>query len=514
MKSESKIQNPTANNVRIAKNTLFLYFRMILLMVVSLYTSRIVLSTLGIDDFGIYNVVGGFIGMFAFLNGAMSGCTQRFITIALGKGDVNNLRKVFSTCVLTHGMIALLVFILAETIGLWFVLEKLVIPENRTMAAMVVYQCSIVSTIVMIMSFPYNADIIAHERMSAFAYISIFEAFANLGIVYILHIEVIDKLMLYAILLLLVKVSVIMVYRMYCKRHFIEVTFRRLFDKKLLKEMLTFTSWNLFGGMAGTLMGQGVNVLLNLFFGPAVNAARGVAVQVQSAVQMFATNFQTALNPQMMKSYAQNNLHEMHTLLFRSVKFTFMLLLCLMLPLMLEINTVLGLWLTHVPTYTNVFVCLMLCISMIDAVSNPFMTASAATGRVKIYQSVVGGILLLIVPLAYIPLKLGAQPYSVFIVHLTIAILAFIARFFIVRRMINLSVIEYLKKALVPCICVAIPSVSLSLSIKRLLPEGLLYSALVVFISLFVVLTSSFIFGVTANERQFLLSRVKFLSRK
>ena len=214
----SQISN---NNARIAKNTIFLYFRMILLMAVSLYTSRVVLSTLGIDDYGIYNVVGGFIGMFAFLNGAMAGCTQRFITIALGKGDEQNLKKVFSTCVITHGMIALIVFILAETIGLWFVLEKLVIPENRMTAAMVVYQCSIVSTMVMIMSFPYNADIIAHEKMSAFAYISIFEAFANLGVVYLLYIGLFDKLAFYAVLLLIVKVSVIVVYRIYCKRHFV-----------------------------------------------------------------------------------------------------------------------------------------------------------------------------------------------------------------------------------------------------------------------------------------------------
>lgn len=406
-------------------------------MAVSLYTSRVVLSTLGIDDYGIYNVVGGFIGMFAFLNGAMAGCTQRFITIALGKSDEQNLKKVFSTCVITHGMIALIVFILAETIGLWFVLEKLVIPETRMTAAMVVYQCSIVSTMVMIMSFPYNADIIAHEKMSAFAYISIFEAFANLGVVYLLYIGLFDKLAFYAALLLIVKVSVIVVYRIYCKRHFVESVFKWLFDKRLLKEMLSFTGWNLWGGIAGTLMGQGINVLLNIFFGPAINAARGVAVQVQNAVRMFATNFQTALNPQMMKSYASGELQAMQMLLFRSAKFTFMLLLCLMLPLMLEIDFVLGIWLKQVPEYTNVFVCFMLCISMIDAISNPFMTASAATGKVKVYQSVVGGILLMIVPIAYITLRLGAEPYAVFIVHFAIAIVAFIARLFIVGRLIE-----------------------------------------------------------------------------
>lgn len=502
------------NNTRIAKNTIFLYFRMILLMVVSLFTSRIVLSTLGISDYGIYNVVGGFIGMFAFLNGAMSGCTQRFITIALGKGDDRNLKKVFSTCVITHGIIALLVFLLAETVGLWFVLEKLVIPAERMTAAMVVYQCSIVSTMVMIMSFPYNADIIAHERMSAFAYISIFETFANLGIVYVLHIGNLDKLSLYAILLLGVKVSVILVYRIYCKRHFVEATFHWIFDSVLFKKMLSFAGWNLWGGMAGTLMGQGINVLLNMFFGPTVNAARGAAVQVQSAVQMFATNFQTALNPQMMKTYAAGDLESMHVLLFRSAKFTFMLLLCLMLPLMLEIDTILGLWLKEVPENTNIFVCLMLCISMVDAVSNPFMTASAATGRVKVYQSVIGGILLSIVPIAYIVLRLGAEPYAVFIVHLVVAISAFIARIFIIRNMIKLSVREYILKAMLPCVSVALPSIGLSLAAKWLMPDGFVYAVIVILLACFMVATFSLLFGLSRNERTFIFSRLPVLKNR
>ena len=275
--------------------------------------------------------------------------------------------------------------------------------------------------------------------------------------------------------------------------------------------MLSFTSWNLFGGMAGTLMGQGINILLNLFFGPAVNAARGVAVQVQSAVLLFATNFQTALNPQMMKSYATGELQVMHMLLYRSAKFTFMLLLCLMLPLMLEIDIVLELWLKEVPKYTNVFVCLMLCISMVDAVSNPFMTASAATGRVKVYQSVVGSILLMIVPIAYIPLKLGAEPYTVFIVHLSIAIIAFITRIFIIRKMISLSVKEYFFKVIIPCVYVALPSVFISLSVKFVLPNKLHYAVLVCLVSLIVILISSFMLGLTNSERKFVLSKIPFL---
>lgn len=487
---------------------------MILLMAVTLYTSRVVLATLGIEDYGVYNVVGGFIGMLAFLNGAMSGCTQRFITVALGKGDEAELKKVFSTCVITHAMIALLILILAETVGLWFVLNKLVIPTNRMTAAIVVYQCSIATSMALIMSFPYNADIIAHERMSAFAYISIYEALANLGIIYLLSISNIDKLALYAILLLSVKISVILVYRFYCKHHFKETAFSILFDKKLFKEMLSFTGWNLWGGLAGTLMGQGINILLNIFFGPAINAARGIAVQVQSAVHMFATNFQMALNPQLMKSYAAGEIERMHLLLFRSVKFTFMLLLCLILPICMEINYILNLWLKEVPKYANVFVIIMLGIVMIDSISNPFMTASAATGKVKVYQSVVGAILIAIVPIAYIALKLGGEPYTVFIVHLAIGMCAFIVRLLIVRNLIRLSIREYLIKALIPCVWVFIPAVVISLMLKIFLPVGLAWAVVIAGLSAMSVVTLSYALGLTKSERAFVNEKIEFIFKK
>lgn len=505
--------NTSTNNQRIAKNTILLYFRMILLMAVTLYTSRVVLATLGIEDYGIYNVVGGFIGMLAFLNGAMCGCTQRFITIALGKGNEKKLKQVFSTSVLAHSLIALIVFILAETIGLWFLLEKLVIPEERMTAAIVVYQCSVASTLVYIMSFPYNADIIAHERMSVFAFISIFEAFANLGIVYLLQLGNIDKLILYAVLFLAVKIIVIIIYRIYCRWHFKETIFRWYFDKKLFREMLSFTGWNLFGGVAGTLMGTGLNVLLNVFFGAAINAARGVAVQVQGAVQLFASNFQVAINPQIMKTYAANNLNEMHYLIFRSAKYSFMLLLCLVLPIFLEIDTLMAIWLKEVPDYTNTFVRLMLCISVIDAVSNPFMTAAAATGKVRVYQSVVGSILLIILPLSYIALLMDGEPQIVFIVHLLVALIAFVVRLLIIKRMIKLSIRTYFSNVVSPCILVTISAISLSILFKMLMPNGFLYAVAVIMFAMLSVIVSTLFWGMTANERMFVLSKV-FIRKK
>lgn len=498
------------NTQRIAKNTMMLYFRMFLLMGVSLYTSRVVLSALGIDDYGIYNVVGGFVGVFSFLNGAMSSCTQRYITFALGKNDEENLKLVFSTTLITHAIIALLVFVLAETVGLWLLLEKLVIPDDRMTAAMVVYQCSVLSALVLIMSFPYNADIIAHERMPAFAYISIFEAIAKLLIVFVLSWSGVDKLILYAILLLIVQFSVISIYIYYCRRHFVESRFRMVRNKGLVKEMFAFAGWNLWGGLASALFSQGVNILLNIFFGPAVNAARGVSMQVQNSVQQFSTNFQMAINPQITKSFAVGDLDSMHSLVFRSAKFTFFLLLCIALPISVEIRWILSVWLKEVPDYTSGFVVLMLAISIVDAISNPFMISAAATGRVKIYQSVVGGILLLIVPIAYVVLKLGGNPYTVFIVHFCVAILAFIARMFIVRPLINLSIGKYIAKVIVPCFFVLIISVICALLIKKTVYTGTVISSIlvIVFCALSVCLCS-YLVGLSRGERAFVNNKIR-----
>lgn len=505
--------NISTNNKRIAKNTIFLYFRMILLMTVSLYTSRVVLSTLGIENYGVYNVVGGFIGMLAFLNGAMSGSTQRFITVELGKGNVESLKRVFSTCVITHGIIAAIVFVLAETVGLWFVLEEMVIPKGRMLAAIVVYQCSIITSIIQIMSYPYNADIIAHEKMSAFAYISIYEAVANLAMAFVIRLGDFDRLIFYAITLLVVKISVILIYRMYCKRYFVESSIKIIFDRSLIKQIFAFTGWNLCGGLAGTLMGQGINVLLNIFFGPAINAARGLAVQVQGTVHLFATNFQMAMNPQIMKTYAAGNLKVMHNLLFRSAKFTFMLLLCVMLPIMTEVDNVLRIWLEEVPDYTNIFVCLTLAICMLDSVSNPFMTASSATGIVRNYQLIVGGILLAIVPIAYIVLKLGGNPTTVFIVHLIIDMVAFVARLIIVKGLINLSVCRYISNVLIPCVFVLLPSVAFAILVKRFMPNQVFYTFINIILIGAVTAVNSFLLGLSNGERNFILDKVKKLRK-
>lgn len=275
----------TVNNKRIAKNTLLLYVRTLFIMLVTLYTSRVVLNTLGVTDYGVYNVVGGVVAMFGFINGSMSSATQRYITFALGRGDMMWLYTVFSTALQIHFLIAILIVVLGETIGLWFMYTQMQIPADRMDAAFWVLQCSIASTVVMVISVPYNADIIAHERMSAFAYISILEAVLKLVIVYALVISPFDKLLFYAILILTVQVFIRFCYNHYCNKHFKESRYRHVWNKSLFKEMTGFAGWSMFGNLSAVFYGQGLNMLLNVFFGPVVNAARAVAVQVQNAIQ-------------------------------------------------------------------------------------------------------------------------------------------------------------------------------------------------------------------------------------
>ena len=329
------------NNKRVAKNTLFLYFRMILIMLVTLYTSRVILAQLGIKDYGIYNVVGGVVTMFAFLNNCMTTSTQRFMTFELGKGNVQKLKDVFAASLNIHIAIALAVVLLAETIGLWFVNYKLVIPADRLVAANWVFQFAILSFCVNVIQVPYNAVLIAHEKMSVYAYISIIEAFLKLGIVYLLSISPFDKLIVYGVLIFAVQLLIRCIYQVYCHRHYEESRFRLFWNKGLYQEMSGFAGWNLFGSVAWMLRDQGVNIVLNLFFGPVINAARGVAAQVSSAVMNFISNFQVALNPQITKNYANGNIQEMEKLTYLGIKFSYIILFFLAFPLSLNINYVL-----------------------------------------------------------------------------------------------------------------------------------------------------------------------------
>lgn len=506
--------NTTENNKRIAKNTLLLYFRMLFTMAVSLYTSRVVLNTLGVEDFGIYNVVGGVVAMFGFLNSAMSSSTQRYITFELGKNNFTQLKKVFNTSVSIHAFISIVILILAETIGLWFLYNKMTIPVERMDAALWAYQGAIASTIVLIMSVPYNATIIAHEKMSAFAYISVLEVVLKLLIVYLLLIGDFDKLKLYAVLMFCIQLIIRLIYGHYCKKHFPETKLQLTKDRKLFKEMLGFAGWNLWGNCAYIAFTQGVNILLNMFFGPTVNAARGVAVQVQSAVNQFSSNFQTALNPQITKSYATGDYTYMHKLIFRSSKFTFFLLLFLSLPIQLETETILSIWLANVPEHTVNFLRLILCTTIIDATANPLIISAAATGKVKLYQSVVGGILLAILPISYIVLKLGGNPESVFIVHLSICILAFITRLLLIKPMIQLSLRRYFKEVITKCITVSIIALLPPVFILPLTENSITDFILICLSCIISVSVSTYYMGFDKNEKQFINQKIRAVINK
>ena len=493
---------------------MLLYVRMLFIMAVQLFTSRVVLNTLGVVDYGIYNVVGGIVTMFAFLNGAMVTSTQRYITFELGKGNLQRLKEVFTTCVQIHLIISLIIIILGETVGLWFLYEKMVIPEERFTAAMWVYQLSILTMCVQVMSVPYNSDIVAHEQMGVFAAISVIEVVLKLAVVYMLAIGDFDKLILYAILIAVIQLLIRFFYTHYCNKHYPESRLIRAFDKQLVKEMGKFMGWNIWGNLAATLFSTGINLLLNVFFGPVVNAARAIAIQVETAIANFSTNFLMAVNPQITKLYAQNNLQDMHKLLFRASKFTFMLLLILSLPVLIETEMILKLWLKIVPDYTVIFLRLLLCIVIVDSVARPLMTAAAATGDVKLYQSLIGGILLSIVPIAYVVLKLGGSPESVYIVHLVICMIAFITRLWVIKPMIQLSLREYFGSVVLRCLIVLAVSLPVCLLVRHLLPVGLLSTILDCIVCVLMAIITSYLLGLNSGERQFVHAKCIELSQK
>ena len=495
------------NNRRIAKNTMMLYIRMLFIMAVSLYTSRVVLQVLGIEDYGIYSVVGGIITLFSFINGGMTSATQRYITFELGKKDMLRLKTVFSTSIQIHAIISLIVFILSETIGLWFLYAKMIIPDQRIIAAFWVYQCSIIATIVNIMSIPYNAEIIAHEKMSAFAYISIVEVILKLLIVFMLYISPWDKLIVYSVLILVVQVLVRFIYSSYCYRHFKESKYCHKIDVSLLKEMASFAGWSFWGNLASVLNTQGLNILLNVFFGPIVNAARGIAVQVQGVVLQFVSNFQMALNPQITKNYANGDIQQMHSLIFRSARFSFYLLYVFALPILLETDYILSCWLKSIPENSSIFTRLLIIISLLYALANPCVIANQATGKVKKYQLIVGGLLLIVVPISYAILKYGAPAYSVFIVHFCIELIALIVRIVLLRP-ISLNIYGFYKNVFKPIFVVVFVSIIIPTCIHCIFSIGFCRLSLVVLFNLLSVLFAVYFCGSTSGEKKYFKSLI------
>ena len=479
-------------------------------MLVSLYTSRVVLATLGEVDYGLYNVVGGVVVLLSFLNGSMAAATQRFLNFEMGRKNKEGLNKVFSTAITIHAIVALIVIVLAETIGLWFLNTFMNIPANRLYAANCVYQFSVISFIVTILSVPYNAAIIAHEKMSAFAYISILEAILKLVIAFLIQVLLFDKLITYGFLLLIVAISLRVIYGVYCNKHFEECHFRRtIVDKKLRKQMLSYSSWTIVGGLSSLLHTQGIAICINLFFNAAVNAAQGLSNIVNSAVTGFVTNFQLALNPQIVKNYAAGERQDMYRLIFRGCRFSFFLISFFAIPLIIETPTILGIWLKQVPEYTNIFVRLVLTISIVNSYTGIMATSQGATGKQKNYQITLISIAIAHVPLTIIAYYMGYPPQASSWIYVFIKVIQQYVRVYLVHKSTGFKMNQFLSKVLVPCLVVLVLSSIVPITLHFLWTGGFWVLATKCIISFLCTALIAFTLGLEKKEKQIILQTAK-----
>lgn len=497
------------NNKRIAKNTMLLYVRTLFSQLLALYTSRKILEIIGVEDFGIYNVVGGVVVMLTFLNGSMGVATQRYLTIELGKNDMLAYNKIFSMACIIHIVMALLIFVAAETLGLWFLNAYLNIPSERMFAANCIYQASVLVVMLGIVQTPYNASLMAHERMSVYAYVGMGESVLRLLIVFLLLVINYDRLITYAFLLLGVQLISALIYRRYCIHHFEECKFHWLWDKTLFRSMLGFTGWNLFGTIAWILKDQGNNMLMNIFGGPLINAARGVSYQVSNAVQNLVNGFGTAVNPQLTKNYASEDKKGLYKLIFFSSRISFFLLLLIALPVMIEIPYLLHLWLVEVPEYTILFTRIILLEALFNTLSGPLITSLLATGNIKWYQIIVGSIMLLNVPVSYLLLKLGFSIETPLIVSFVIILVSIVARLWFCKYQLLMNIPAYLREVVKPVIIVLVLSSIFPLSIYETMEYGFIRLIVTLVISVLSVSFCVYFWGMSKKELSFLQAFVK-----
>lgn len=497
----------TVNQKQIAKNTILLYIRMGAMLLVSLYTSRVILDALGEIDMGIYNAVGGIVTMFSFLSGTMSVACQRFFADEIGKNDYQELKHVFSLCVTVFIVIALLIVILSETAGLWFLYHKAK-TAGRLDAAKWVFQLSIISFIFSIMRSPYQGIIIIREKMKVFTYISIVEILCNLGIALIIDHYSNDRLILYAILMLSVSILITVFYYMYCIRYYEECKFSFWWNKEKFMEIFGFAGWNMIGALSGICKSQGLNMLLNMFFGPAVNAARAMTYKVYSTVQQFADNFFTAVKPQILKSYASGDRKEMLKLVIQSSKFSYYLMFLVSLPILLETQPILDIWLKKVPDYTSLFTKLVIINALIEILGNPLAVSMQAYGKIRNYHLICGSFTLTILPVSYILLKMHYPPESVFYVSIVICAIAIWIRAVFVKRSIGLSLRDYFVNAILPILAVTIISTPLPLYIEMMFENSLKKFLLVGTASVIMTSVSVLFLGMTKTERKHFLETV------
>lgn len=484
---------------------------MLFTIIVGLYTSRVVLNTLGVSDYGIYNVVGGIVAMLAFLNSAMTAASQRFISFELGTQNLQRLKNVFITSVTIHLVIAAIIFIIAETVGLWFLNTHMNIPTDRMTAANWVYQCSILTFMVSIISVPYNACIVAHEHMKAFAYISIVEVGLKLIIVYLLLILPFDKLIVYAILVLSISLIIRIIYGIYCKKNFKECIYKFSFDKKQFKDMFAFAGWSIIGNLGFSIKDQGSNIVLNLFCGTAVNAARGIAQQVNGIISNFSINFIMALNPQITKQYAAGNIQESKQLVYAGCRYSFYLLSIITIPVITNLDYLLSLWLGTVPTYTIEFLYLSLIAALINSMASPLVTAMQATGKIKAFQITICIIMLCELPLTYLILKLGYKPYIAMVSTIIVITIGLFTRLILLKRLVKSYSIKYFTVHIIlKNILIATSCIILATFIHKYFEEKNFINFIITsFFAFIITCISIYLFGISPKEKKIIYNKMK-----
>lgn len=489
------------SNKRIAKNTLFLYMRMFVMMLTALFTSRIVLDVLGAADYGLNNVIGGVVVLFSFLNSAQLSATQRFLNFHLGRKDYKQTNVVFCMSLNTYMLLSVLVVILGETVGLWFVNTQLNIPPERMYAAQWVYQFTLVQFVINLLRISYNASIIAYERMNFFAYVSLVEVISKLLVVYLLYITTFDKLIFYSFLYTVVPLVITIVYKLYCNRNFDTTKYKAIWDKKTFKKMFSFSGWSLFGSLANLAAQQGLNILINIFYGVTVNAAAGIANQVSNNVYGFISNFQTAFQPQIVKTYAAKEVERFHKLIFQTSKFSYFMVIVLVLPILFTIDGILEIWLTEVPEFTAIFCRLILIFFSIEAITAPLWMSIQATGKIRNYQILMASLVFLNFPIAYIVLKVGLPVYTVWIVRIIVNLVTMAARCIYMKKKLEFPLLPYLRNVMLPIVTVTIVALPIPI-ILHYMVSGFWANLLIVgFVTLIVTMIDVYFVGMNAHEK-------------
>ncbi len=497
------------NNKRIAKNTIYLYIRMLATMLIGLYTSRVVIRVLGIEDYGLYNVVGGFVGMLTLFNGLLAGGSSRFITFYLGKGNESRLREVFSACITIHLVMGLLILIFGETIGLWFVNNKLTIDEARMDAANWVYQFALFSTFISVVQTPYSASVLAHEKMSAFAYLAIFDVVVKLAMVFMLLVIPFDKLISYAVFYFIINILVFCLHYIYCMRNFAECTFKMGFDKRLYKDMFVYTGWNTVGAIAFMAKDQGVNVLLNIFFGTIVNGARGIAMTISGIVNQFITNFQNSAAPQIIKYYSSGDTKQMNSLICNTAKYATYIFMIIAIPVFIEADTLLDLWLGEVPLYSVWFVRLTILQTLVMSIDGPVGRGIHAFGKMMLPNLTSALIYMSILPISWVAIKMGASPIVVYWVTVSVYPMVLLCDLWILHRFSGFDVMHFLRDTVVRCVtyCILIGVIPYAIhsQMQPSFARLILVSGISAIFSLLIIYYS----GISKHLRQQVLEKIK-----